>query len=181
LEEVLHALIVEVAAQPFDELDHDARAGVAVGEDLTQARALDHRGVELQAGVLEARGGCRQIFDGDRQVLYAGAVVLDELRDLRLRRGALEQHDGDRSRLEHRRDHGGFGALRPAPLVQRETQHVGEEGDRFLEVAYGNGNVVDASRLGAQRYLGHVTILSVRLTGSVRPGHAGAHYILIRF
>ena len=38
LEELLHALVGEVAARALDELEHHPRAGVAVGEDLLQAR-----------------------------------------------------------------------------------------------------------------------------------------------
>ena len=55
-------------------------------------------------------------LDADGDVLHAGAVVLDELRDLGLGRGALEQHDGERPGLEDGRDH-----RRRLPSVRRRS------------------------------------------------------------
>src|SRR6185295_8712766 len=91
LEELLHALVGEVAAHPLDELEHHPRARIALGKPLPQAGAADDRGIELHARLLQLRGHLRQVLDAQSQVLDAGAEMLDEAGDLRFRGGPLEE------------------------------------------------------------------------------------------
>src|SRR5260370_7883109 len=81
LEELLHALIGKVASQTLDELDHDAGAGIAAGEDLTQARALDHPGVEFDPRRLQLRRPPPQIVDAHPRMLPAPTASLHDLRN----------------------------------------------------------------------------------------------------
>src|SRR6185369_7921719 len=146
LEEALDALVREVTAHPLDEFVHHAGPWVALGEDLAQAGAADHVGVELHARLLELLRHRGQILDRHGNVLDARTVMLDVLRDLRLGRRALQQHKGDGPRLHDRRDHRRHLAFGPPALVELKAEHLTVELDGFFEILDRNGNVVH--RLG---------------------------------
>src|SRR6202007_2516126 len=55
-EQLLHALVGEVASHALDEFDHQPGAAVAMSEDLTQPGTLDDRGVELEPRMLQVVG-----------------------------------------------------------------------------------------------------------------------------